>query len=620
MRERPKRYKRISDSKGFTLVELIVVLAILAILSSVAVFSIIGYIDKTRFDKNEQNAQSMYQAVQTSLERKKVSGEAEAWITDELMKKGVADPYSEANADKDASGNDLDKCYNLTAFDAFSETRNQVGDSVHMRYTLTHLKGGADAQTQAVVQLVGSYFYDTTILDATFTIEFDVEKTIGGDEKLHYGVNAYAVFYDEKNTQWNEKALQGGAVPKREYAYRRGESLVGYFNGGNPGAVDSVYTPAVENKMQFAELALRNGEELELTFSVFNGNVPVTGTCDEEGNAFHIHYMASIYDKYDDKKLADLVISESALMTGVPGGNGKPVDYRTLLDFQPGNNNTAVSKTVSISGTDYPVIYSVDQMKDDTGRDFIRYKASIVSTALVYVHKGAGAFDYNALHKSDLSGATDFYRFPLTVSYVIRKYSETEQKKYVSYSITLDAMMSRYAQLQYEKNASNELKSKTLSSSITRLFEDGYAAVTGKNQAPRNIYVSMTAAVDAFSDPDLAAANETKDLPASDMVKAKRAYDDPVYRLENGNYSCRTGVAIRDDESGYAVCNTLFGDLGTGSLGNKHDTQNAVITSFRHLYNMRYTTALVPETTESSKIVTYEIRRDLDWYRKEDDG
>ena len=268
MKERVKRYSFIKGQNGFTLVELMVVLAILAILSSVAVFSIIGYIDQARFDKNEQNAQSMYQAVQGALERKKNSGEVEDWIVNELMAKGTQDPF-DTNIDTDEAGKVADQCYAKDTFDNFPELENTVCDSVHMRYFLTYTKGATGGDNAVIMDLVGRDFYDTTILDATFTIEFDVEKILGGDEETHYAVNTYAVFYDEKRTGWDAEALKvtSTEVPWRDSAYRSKTSLVGYYNGGHPGAVDSVYTPIVNNKMTFAELAMRNSEKRSMARS-----------------------------------------------------------------------------------------------------------------------------------------------------------------------------------------------------------------------------------------------------------------------------------------------------------------------------------------------------------------
>ncbi len=627
------RINYIKNQKGFTLVELMVVLAILAILSSVAVFSLVGYLDKSRFDQNEQNAQSIYQAVQTSLGRKKNSGGIEEWIQTQLLTKGEADPYVLENHDEDAEKNILDDCYDEDVFESFPGQMHSVGDSVHMRYTLTYQKDGNGNGNKIISDLVGGYFYDTTILDATFTVEFDVEKKIAGDESVHYDVNTYAVFYDSKRNAWDNKVYQSESgqltenhrVPTRDYAFRSGDSLVGYYNGGNPDAVDSVYTPVIDNRMEFVELALRNSEKLELSFSVKCGNQNITGTVDEEKPS-NIHYTATIFDPYDDSKIADLVISEAYLTTGKPDGR-KPVDYSSALFFNPDEKpiqNGDTSK-VSVNGTEYPVLYAVDYLSDDTKAEFTQYKASLETTALVYVNKESGDFDYNALSHGKLSADTDFYRFPLTVSYVVKKYDSGARKEYVSYSIALDAMMSRQAEFDYEKDitAYKESNIKMLSSSFTRLFGKAEATnvVSSKSMAPRNFYVSMIASVDAFTDSLMADYNIAKDLPASDNIKAKRAYDDPVYfrgyvqkdvtgnSRECGYYVYTEDAAQNDADKGCAVCNSFFGDLGPGSYSKMFDTQTAVITSFRHLYNMRYTTAYPKE-------VDYVIRRDLNWYQK----
>ncbi len=634
MREQTTRGNFIRDQKGFTLVELMVVLAILAILSSVAVFSIIGYIDKSRFDRNEQNAQSIYQAVQTALERKKNNGEIEdwileTWIDNEAAAKKHADGYNAQNYDKDTAGTALDDCYDETTFNNFPTATSTVGDSVHMRYTLTYTKDGSGEDNEAIKKLVGGYFYDTTILDATFTIEFDVEKTLGGDEKtVHYTANAYAVFYDEKRAGWDEKAVNGTvsenprSVPYRDSAYRSDKSLVGYYNGGNPAAVDSVYTPVINNRMEFAELALRNGERLELSFSVYNGNKKITGTTDEEGKPYHIHYTASLYDQYDlnsngdGKWLADLVISEAyptQKLTSALDPNIKTDSYADLLYFDAEDFAKGNLKDGQVNATT-GAVYSVDTMTDDLQKQFTRYKASIETMALVYVNKTNANFDYNAATQMELGADSNYYWFPMTVSYVVRKYDSGEQKDYVSYTLALDAMMSRKALFEYGKNTATRQYS--LSSSITRLLPDTNAAVTTMNIAPKNIYVSMTASVDAFSaEETLEKFNVTTDLPSSGAINAKRAYDDPVYLLENGNYAYSDQKAL-GDSYGYAVCNTYFGDLGAGSLGNKHDTQLACITSFRHLYNMRFMEKFIPSTIEDTDIVTYEIHRDLNWYTK----
>ena len=174
-----RKSDNIRSDRGFTLVELIVVLAVIAIISSAAVLSIVGYIDKARFDKNEQNAQSVFQAAQASVNHKKSTGELEDWIKDVLMKEGAEDPYFPTNSDRNEEGSALDDIYNVNSLADFHPAGNNPGESVHMRYILNYEKGGTDAQSKALETLLGSYFYDSTVMQAAFTVEFDVEQTIG---------------------------------------------------------------------------------------------------------------------------------------------------------------------------------------------------------------------------------------------------------------------------------------------------------------------------------------------------------------------------------------------------------------------------------------------------------
>ncbi|MDD2959873.1 MAG: type II secretion system protein [Lachnospiraceae bacterium] len=61
-----KKQKKCRDEqKGFTLVELIVVLVILAILAGIAVPALLGYIDHSKEKKTIQNGQLAYQAATT---------------------------------------------------------------------------------------------------------------------------------------------------------------------------------------------------------------------------------------------------------------------------------------------------------------------------------------------------------------------------------------------------------------------------------------------------------------------------------------------------------------------------------------------------------------------------
>lgn len=69
-----------SSKKGFTLVELIVVLVILAVLAAMLVPALIGYIDRARAEKEYQTAATVYGAAQAVITEKYAKDD---WADDE---------------------------------------------------------------------------------------------------------------------------------------------------------------------------------------------------------------------------------------------------------------------------------------------------------------------------------------------------------------------------------------------------------------------------------------------------------------------------------------------------------------------------------------------------------
>ena len=66
--------------KGFTLVELMVVLVILGIIVAIAVPLFINYWKKAEFRKNEENAKTVYLAAESRLTYYRSSGQWEQFI------------------------------------------------------------------------------------------------------------------------------------------------------------------------------------------------------------------------------------------------------------------------------------------------------------------------------------------------------------------------------------------------------------------------------------------------------------------------------------------------------------------------------------------------------------
>lgn len=85
-----KRLKK-GDNKGFTLVELIVVLVILAILAAILVPALLGYIDRAKGQQIVLNARSCYTAAQAEMSSMYAKNQPISNIVDASHKKTIID-------------------------------------------------------------------------------------------------------------------------------------------------------------------------------------------------------------------------------------------------------------------------------------------------------------------------------------------------------------------------------------------------------------------------------------------------------------------------------------------------------------------------------------------------
>jgi len=83
------KVRKKSNDKGFTLVELIVVLVILAILAAILVPALLGYIDRARGSQTLLNAKSCLTAAQAELSSIYGSGKDCTTITDSARKTAI---------------------------------------------------------------------------------------------------------------------------------------------------------------------------------------------------------------------------------------------------------------------------------------------------------------------------------------------------------------------------------------------------------------------------------------------------------------------------------------------------------------------------------------------------
>lgn len=333
-----------NKKKGFTLVELMVVLAITAILAALVGGGLIAYTRLARFEKNEANARTLFQTAQISLTWMETAGELDAF-RDKVTKSGSMGQHF-AEGLTDANGKSLDG-------------RTQKDLNTYIAALYYDKTGAADGNHNALVkELLGDYIYDASLLNASICVEIDIQSG-----------QVYSVFYDTNSSKLRFNEADATNIYDRSYDHRRNDSLVGYYS-----AEDRVnVVQLVQTKLKVKNPRLTNGETLTLSWS---GNSSL-GDLDTS-------YTATAYDAAKEKQLFTITIQRD--VNGTAGDDKQVITKMPVTIYHYSNTGEKTSETKELY---FPLSYNkgsfvltLDAMADAALLRACENSAEVAATSL----------------------------------------------------------------------------------------------------------------------------------------------------------------------------------------------------------------------------------------------
>ena len=478
-----RKFSNHKNVRGITLVELIVVISIIAIMSTAVVGSASVFLKRSTIQKNQNNAETIYQAAQAALQQMQKGGEEyktesgklkikNAWVED-LMAQGTAYPFVSSNLSPEMEANKTyySDRYDSDAFSTFNASTADTNESVHMRYVLTASKNNPNSDQSKLLRgllltyfnNIGSFSYkdddgntyevdSASIFNGTVTAEFDVEKSADAYGEEHLTAKCLSVFFDSRATNgWPERAYEGSdkTVPSRKTSYRNDKSLIGYYDGYKGTAVDTVYLPKVQEGIVVKKFEVEN-ETITITPVVTTPPDPPAdpptpeptpiveehvrivwaATLDKSnlvGSAKDVYYRIALMNGINVSKV--LYINEDFLL-GEDQINGNKHKFDYFKEFADGSVKI---KDHDVRTETYTAVYSSSVQSEVT-------KKSIDVTAKVFVTNN-DLEDYRALNKDQINAKV--IEMPLRISYVTGELdykSDTDhpaKAAYLEYSLDL---------------------------------------------------------------------------------------------------------------------------------------------------------------------------------------
>lgn len=338
-----------NKKKGFTLVELMVVLAVTAILAALVGGGLIAYTRLARFEKNEANARTLFQTAQISLTRMETAGELDAFRRQVMEEGDTGDHFQNDVTVTDADGKTL-----------VSRSKTELNQNVAALYY--DRTGAAAGNHNALVErLLGDYIYDASLLNASICVEIDMQSG-----------QVYSVFYDTKSDKLRFNQDGATNIYDRSYDHRRKDTLVGYYS-----AEDRVnVVQLVQTKLKVKNPRLTNGETLTLSWS---GNSSL-GDLDTS-------YTATAYDAKDTGKTKPLFTITIKRDTAGAADDNKQVITKmpvTIYTYNDAGQQTETKKELyfPLSYNKGSFVLTLDAMADAALLRACENDAKVAATSL----------------------------------------------------------------------------------------------------------------------------------------------------------------------------------------------------------------------------------------------
>lgn len=308
-------YKNTRNRRGFTLVELMVVLAVSAVLAALVGGGLIAYVRLARFQKNESNARAMFQTAQLAVTQLEMAGEKER--------------FAEQVGATGRNGH-ITQALNGDMTDEQTAALNTRIYALYFDKGTTPAKGSAE---ETLLKYIKDYVSDESFTDASFCIEID--GSTGQVFSAFYDSRAEALRFAD-----NAGNIACTTLDDRSYTHRRSETLVGYYC-----AEDTVNVVNLQQtKLRVRNLHLTNSETLTLSWG---GNSKSYET--------DTRYTVEIYKDGTEEKLFSVVVTK-------PTGTQATLPV-TFYD-EHGTETETVDYTFPISYSNSNFILTLDAMND----------------------------------------------------------------------------------------------------------------------------------------------------------------------------------------------------------------------------------------------------------------